>query len=288
MTTILTAAPLFYRSGKPFEGTPQLNDHGRPWTWGVYPCRRCGGPGGSEKWRHTGWTCYDCGGSGKGHPKVEKLYTADQLIKLNAAQAKRHEKRVAEVKAKADALEAERAARRQSWLDAEQALIARAERHISALVDGEHPREQSALSTLNDLLTRGRQLAGWTDEQRALVVRICERLEAHEARQRTSQHVGSIGERLSLALRVINVYEGRFHLGWQERPFYISTLVDGTGNVFIVKSGSFHAGERDSWLTVIGTVHSHGEYQGIKQTRLARVKPYPATAADIAASKEAK
>jgi hypothetical protein len=28
-------------------------------------CSRCGGAGGSEAWRHTGWTCYQCGGRGK-------------------------------------------------------------------------------------------------------------------------------------------------------------------------------------------------------------------------------
>lgn len=27
-------------------------------------CGRCGGAGGSDVWRGTGWTCYDCGGSG--------------------------------------------------------------------------------------------------------------------------------------------------------------------------------------------------------------------------------
>ncbi|AYK20477.1 hypothetical protein C0073_022335 (plasmid) [Aeromonas veronii] len=31
-------------------------------------CGRCGGRGGSEAWSHTGWTCYQCGGTGKGEP----------------------------------------------------------------------------------------------------------------------------------------------------------------------------------------------------------------------------
>lgn len=29
----------------------------------VVPCGRCGGAGGSERWRYTGWTCYRCGGN---------------------------------------------------------------------------------------------------------------------------------------------------------------------------------------------------------------------------------
>jgi hypothetical protein len=29
------------------------------------PCDRCGGAGGADKWKPTGWTCYKCGGTGK-------------------------------------------------------------------------------------------------------------------------------------------------------------------------------------------------------------------------------
>jgi hypothetical protein len=28
-------------------------------------CKRCAGAGGAERWRYSGWTCYDCGGTGK-------------------------------------------------------------------------------------------------------------------------------------------------------------------------------------------------------------------------------
>lgn len=32
---------------------------------GMVTCPRCGGAGGAECWKYTGWTCYKCGGSGK-------------------------------------------------------------------------------------------------------------------------------------------------------------------------------------------------------------------------------
>lgn len=32
--------------------------------YGGHLCRRCGGAGGADQWRHTGWTCFDCGGRG--------------------------------------------------------------------------------------------------------------------------------------------------------------------------------------------------------------------------------
>jgi hypothetical protein len=30
------------------------------------PCKRCGGAGGGPQWQYTGWTCYECRGSGRG------------------------------------------------------------------------------------------------------------------------------------------------------------------------------------------------------------------------------
>lgn len=66
-------------------------------------CGRCGGAGGGPQWSHTGWTCFQCGGSGKGGVKTGKLYTADRLAKLNAAQAKRDAKSAAKTKAAAEA-----------------------------------------------------------------------------------------------------------------------------------------------------------------------------------------
>jgi len=91
---------LHYRDGRIFTGTHHLNDHKRPYTVNVYPCSRCGGAGGGDKWQFTGWTCFDCGGSGKAQPRTEKLYTADQLAKLDAAQGKRDAKRAVEAAAK--------------------------------------------------------------------------------------------------------------------------------------------------------------------------------------------
>ena len=43
--------------------------HGRGKAATCYPCTRCGGAGGSSKWHHTGWTCFNCGGSGRGGDK---------------------------------------------------------------------------------------------------------------------------------------------------------------------------------------------------------------------------
>ena len=44
--------------------TPNAQDaKGRPAWHHTESCYRCGGLGGSESWRHTGWTCYQCDGT---------------------------------------------------------------------------------------------------------------------------------------------------------------------------------------------------------------------------------
>lgn len=67
------------------------------------PCSRCGGLGGHEVWKHTGWTCYRCGAatrrianglfSDPSGPLKIKVYTEEKLQKLNAAKEKRRQKK---------------------------------------------------------------------------------------------------------------------------------------------------------------------------------------------------
>lgn len=74
------------------------------------PCIRCGGAGGSDKWAYTGWTCYECGGTGQGKDEIVKEYTPEYEAKLEERRAKRrakweaeHAEEIAEAKAKEEA-----------------------------------------------------------------------------------------------------------------------------------------------------------------------------------------
>ena len=58
-------------------------------------CSRCGGAGGSDAWKFTGWTCFECGGSGNGTVHTVKVYTAEKLAKLQASEVRRNAKREA-------------------------------------------------------------------------------------------------------------------------------------------------------------------------------------------------
>lgn len=77
----------------------RIDHNGTKYYRGTQPCPRCGGKGGSEAWKFTGWTCYECGGSGV--VEVEwKEYTPEHEAKLAKARAKRQAKRMAEIEAR--------------------------------------------------------------------------------------------------------------------------------------------------------------------------------------------
>ncbi len=90
-------------------------------------CDRCGGQGGADAWKFTGWTCYKCGGTGKVVGKwIER--TPEHEAKLAKARAKRLEKATAEYEAKraeielAAKLEAERKAAEEARIRAQKAV----------------------------------------------------------------------------------------------------------------------------------------------------------------------
>lgn len=52
-------------------------------------CYRCGGAGGSDAWRMTGWTCFDCGGSGEDHRVYSVRRFQKDARKRHAEEAER-------------------------------------------------------------------------------------------------------------------------------------------------------------------------------------------------------
>lgn len=96
----------------------RIDRNGTKYYEGMISCDRCGGAGGADQWKATGWTCYKCGGTGRIHGKY-KIYTPEYEAKLEArrkARAEKWEREHAEEIAKAEAErkakeEAERIAR---------------------------------------------------------------------------------------------------------------------------------------------------------------------------------
>ena len=69
----------------------RIDRNGTKYYEGSVSCPRCGGAGGADQWKYTGWNCYQCGGSGKGIGSW-KEYTPEYEEKLAARRKARQEK----------------------------------------------------------------------------------------------------------------------------------------------------------------------------------------------------
>ncbi len=108
---------------------------------------------------------------------------------------------------------------------------------------------------------------GQLDAIRRMIVRNAERRAERAQADAGSQHVGTVGARIELALTIRNVmtFEGMYG------TTYIHIMNDAAGNVVVYK-GSAILGQREATVTVKATVKEHGERDGVKQTILARPK----------------
>jgi hypothetical protein len=258
-------ADLFLRSGSGYDGPVTRNERGRLGVVRERRCGRCGGAGRSAKWAHSGWTCYDCGGSGHREKEWVPLYTSEQLAKLAAATAKRAETAAAKRAAAQAAKDAEVAARRAAFETAHADLLARA-RAV---------RYSGASPILGDLLDRATEKAVLSDAQVAFLARLTDEAEAHIAAARASEHVGTVGARLDLTLtvdRVASFDREPFHSYGHSYPVtvYVTTLHDEAGHVFVVKTPRW-SGTPGATVRLRATVAAHDYYRSIRQTRLERV-----------------
>lgn len=104
----------------------RVDKNGTKYFTGVEACDRCGGAGGADKWRFTGFTCYKCGGTGT-QPAKWKEYTPEYEAKLEERRAKRRAKWLEEHKEELEAQEKAREEKRQQE-EAERRLREEAER----------------------------------------------------------------------------------------------------------------------------------------------------------------
>ena len=89
----------------------KIDKNGSKYYEGYCPCDRCGGAGGADVWKFTGYTCYKCGGEGKIWTKwIER--TPEYEAVLAERRAKRQAKKQAEINAEIEAEQAEIEAKR--------------------------------------------------------------------------------------------------------------------------------------------------------------------------------
>lgn len=257
---------LFTREGSKFTGRATTNDRGHV---GYFPgwrtCSRCGGAGGADKWKFTGWTCFDCDGKGKlPSDRFIKLYDADKLAKLDARAAKLEAARVAKRQAAAEAEATRIAAERETIINDHRAILDRIANVVDITGDGFLADMHRQVSE------RARPLS---ERQIETANTACERIEAETARKASASYVGNIGDRVELTVSFVRKYditEGYF--GAPAR--FIWTFRDENGNTITYIGGYAKAldGITDGAIKIVATVKDHKEYRGEPQTVIQRPK----------------
>lgn len=193
---------LYSRQGYPLPKTNTANN--KPIHVRDRLCVRCGGAGKSEAWRYTGSTCYRCGGNGKDPIReTVKLYTAEQLEKLNARKAKADANRAA-AKAERDRLEQERR-------DAEKAeMISDYQGFLDRIGDELAYGNNEILQSVVERITV--QVKDPTDRQIEIVNKIIADRSAERVRLAGARHVGTIKERRDFTLTLVTYRYSRSEL----------------------------------------------------------------------------
>ena len=234
-------------------------------------CFRCGGVGGHEQWRHTGWTCYDCGGSGNKGYVDRKVYTAEKIAKLDASKEKAAAKRAAKIKATRD-----------------------------ATIDAFKADQPDLVSGIFELRLHNYILADfarWIEERGALteaqielgnklIVSVREdiaatkaKAEAHEARCAQSSHLpGDIGDRLVIKGVIEAVISGPG--GYNDQGWTLTKLITEEGSL-VIYWGSLHTAgpddlevyaDKGDTVELKATIKEFSERDGEKQTIVNRPK----------------
>jgi hypothetical protein len=250
---------LFTRTGAAQE-TNVTSPTGKPYFRSQHSCSRCGGLGGSEAWRYTGWTCYQCGGSGKGAIVDAPLYTAEQLAKLVASAAKRQAAKDAKRDAERAIRDAERAVIDAQWHAANEESVELIRGAYAISPEGSYHRNQ--LGKALALLNAGKQLF-WIDDCRALAV---EAYDKHAVRA-SSAHFGVVGQRMDVTFTV------DFVMTFEPYTYgagcsYLNVGHTDNGNVVVYKGS--HGWEKGETVTAKWTIKEHSERDGVLQTVLAR------------------
>jgi hypothetical protein len=245
---------LFFRSGSSIGNARVHVDGARRYVVVQPSCTKCGGLG-HGPWHQDGGRCYRCGGFGKERARNERVYTAEKLAVLQAAQAKRDEKKAAKQAA------AEAAARAQIDAAAEQFSA-----EHPGLIDWLRAKRGDFFASLSEQFEKRGSLS---DAQVAALVRIRVQDAERAATGSASQHVGVVGDRhrFVLCVRIVRSWDSMMGYGMT----YLHVCDDQDGNVVIYK-GSKELAARGETVTVDATVTEHGEREGTKQTIIKRPK----------------
>lgn len=262
-------------------------------------CFKCGGTGMIEYYRPVnGGECFDCNGSGIAEWE-EKEYTPEYEQKLQAQREKREARKLAKQREKAAELNAEFFKRNGfnpegktyvvlgNTYDIKEELKAQGAKwdntsrhwHMPTPPEGREYLELS-VDDMYDADVAGvydwRNWKRFTEDETQHYTYKIEKIEKDlKAKESTSQHVGEIGEKITVEVTYIHSSSWEHDYGygyWTTNITNLHTFKDAQGNVFIWKTGNGIEEDYGTKFTLKGTVKDHSEYNGVKQTVLTRCK----------------
>jgi len=217
------------------------------------PCNRCGGRGGADAWKFTGYTCYRCGGHNSMTHEIRapRVFTAERLIQVQDAADKKEAKALA-------AKEVAMVKARQEWQTW-------AEPHADLIKAILAATGNSFLANLSVQLAAFKMLS---DKQVEAAAGSIERTEMRKAEGAASEYVGDIKERIEFEAYVIGVYGTDGMYGHTD----IVKFKDGNGNLFTWFASDYVTVEHGDRMTIKGTIKKHEMYRDVKYTYLTRCK----------------
>lgn len=251
-----------------------------------YTCRKCGGAGGADAWKFTGWTCYRCGGSGQDpKPQVWKEYTPEYSAKLQARREARQQKKLMVAKAEAPQRNQEFFRNNAFTPEGKTYFILGKTYDIKEQLKAEgakwdsftshwrmdHPFEGYAYLELSVEDLYGADEAGiyhWDLTESGYFHKVEEAENNLKATNSTSEYIGSEGERLTITATYTHSAGFESEFGTK----YIHSFKDENGNEIIWKSTNYIEQDYNTKFSITGTVKGYKEYKGIKQTILTRCK----------------
>lgn len=265
-------------------------------------CARCGGAGGADKWAFTGFTCYECGGSGlRSKPVIYKEYTPEHQAKLDAQRAKRQAERQAKFeadqRAKADEINAKFFSRNgfnqagEVWIVIEntydikddlKALGCKFDYSLGWHCDHELEGYATIKLTSSEICNQNEFGVYYEYNNKKAGQLISEAQKAHEelTAPKNSEYVGNIGDKIEMPVTLwkMSSYKVQAFGGYYNRDEpkmetkYIYSFIDASGNCLIWNTTASHDISAGDKLILKGTIKRHSEYKGIKQTELQRCK----------------
>lgn len=257
--------------------TTEADKHGRGKASVIRPCHRCGGQGGSQKWEHTGYTCYQCGGSGYGTTKTVVIYTPEAYKKLAALREIRAEKKRKEAAERQRAISEEnnrmRASRREAFIATYPGIADRLSLHADEREPSlyEYDDTSSSPTFLAEMYSVLVERGELSENQVNAVIKVFSARDAYEEKIKNSYFLADVGSKLELSLTNTFTLDVTNHSKFPViyRNIVIMETADGQQVKYIGNANSIPY-KKGETRVVVFTVKEHCEYKGIKQTVIQR------------------